>query len=147
MPGICSRLNLPTPDEARALRPLTPKNELPTRMEKAEGKKKAAALDERKLAEWAKQVKERDSWKDRHTGRRVKTMRMVLHPDAAHAHHVEPRENYDVRYDTRNGLTLSAKTHDAVERNKIRIIGTAWFKVNGKRYINCDHPVKFEAVQ
>ncbi len=62
----------------------------------------------------------------------------------ADRHHVEPRENADVRHDTRNGITLSFKTHDAVERNKLRIVGTVWFTVNGKRYINCDYPVRFE---
>lgn len=144
MAGLCDRLKLPTPDEARTLRPLQQKSELPTKMDKAEAKKKAQGLDERKLRTWAKQVKERDAWKDRMTGQRVTSAKLALTPDAAHAHHVEPRENYDVRYDTRNGLTLSARSHDLVERNKIRIVGTVFFQVNGRRYINCDHVVKFE---
>ena len=135
--------NLPTLAEMQTRRRAVSKSELPTRMDKADAKKKATALDVRKLVEWAKQVKDRDGWKDRYTGRRVKGTRMVLHPDAAHAHHVAPRENTDVRYDTRNGITLSAKTHDRVERNQLLIVGTVWFTVNGKRYINCDYPVKF----
>lgn len=124
----------------------TPKDALPSKMDRADAKKKATALDVRKLTVWAKEVKERDEWKDRYTGRAVKGTRMVLHPDAAHAHHVEPRENADVRYDTRNGICLSAKTHDLVERNLLRIVGTVWFTVNSKRYINCDHKVRFEQV-
>lgn len=148
--GICDRLNLPTPDQARALRPLKQKHELPSKMDRAEAKKKAAALDERKLAAWAKKVKERDEWKDRYTGRKVKSVRETLtvtHPDAGHAHHVEPRENEDTRYDVRNGLCLSAKTHDLVERNKLRIVGTRWFRINGRRYIDCRYSVKFEVMK
>lgn len=142
--GICSALKLPTPDQARVLRPVKQKHEMPTKMDRAEDKKKATALDVRKLTAWAKEVKARDGWRDRFTGKRVKGTRLVLHPDAAHSHHVEPRENVETRYDTRNGICLSAKTHDLVERNQIRIVGTVFFTVNGKRYINADHKVRFE---
>ena len=69
-----------------------------------------------------------------------------LHPDTAHAQHVEPRSNADVRYDRRNGITLSALTHDRVERHQLRIVGTAWFEVNGKQYVDCDAPVRFEEI-
>lgn len=54
-----------------------------------------------------------------------------------------------MRYDVRNGLCLSYATHDAVERNKLRIVGTRWFKVRGiiPRYIDATYPVKFEVVK
>lgn len=138
--------NLPTMAEVNAVRRAVPKSELPTRLDRAQSKKKAVAQDRRLLTEWARQVKDRDEWKDRYTGKKVRGTRL-LSPDAAHAHHVEPCANKDVRHDTRNGITLSFTTHDLVERNKLRIVGTVWFTVNGKRYINCDYPVKFQAVK
>lgn len=138
---------LKTLDQANARPHATPKHEIATRMDHAKEKKDADRLDKQKLAVWSRQVKDRDEWKDRKTGKAVKRTTHVLHPDAAHAHHVEDRENVDVRYDIRNGVTLSAETHDAVERNKLRIVGTRFFKVNGARYIDCTHKLKFVEVK
>ena len=131
---------LTTLDQAqRQPRPHQPKQ---TRLERAEANQQADRDDKRKLEVWARAVKNRDEWKDRLTGARVKAVLRLL-PDRAEAHHVEPRANYDTRYDVRNGLTLSLATHERVERNEIQIVGTRHFTVNGKQYINCDFPVKF----
>lgn len=141
--------DLPTAAEVNAVRRAVPKYEIPTKLDRAIDKKQAKREDAAKLAAWAKAVKERDHWKDRYTGKPVKKPGKVaiLDPDAAHAHHVEPRENEDTRYDVRNGLTLSALTHDKVERNLLRIVGTRFFKVAGKTYINCTYLVKFVEVK
>lgn len=130
----------------------TPKHEIPTKLDRSIAKKQAAAKDDRKLIAWARAVKKRDEWKDRLTGHPVKQVGgpngvPVTDPDAGHAHHVEPRENPDTRYDVRNGITLSYTTHDAVERHTLRIVGTKFFRLKGRRYIDCTHPVKFVRVR
>ena len=102
--------------------------------------------DERKLAAWALAVKERDGWKDRKTGQRVKRTEIALDPTSAHAHHIASRADEAVRYDIRNGLCLSFATHDAVERNRLRIVGTKFFIKHGKRYIDGTHQVRFKEV-
>lgn len=122
------------------------KADIPTKLDRAVEKKAATREDEQKLRAWAAAVKFRDNYKDRFTGKKVKATRLVLDPDAGHAHHIEPRENMDTRYDVRNGLTLSAATHDAVERNKLRIIGTRVFTVHGVRYIDATFHVSFKKV-
>jgi hypothetical protein len=114
----------------------------PTKLDRAIANKVADNEDARKLKAWAREVKGLDGWKDRLTGRIVKPV-LRLVPDRAEAHHVEPRQNYDVRYDVRNGLTLSFESHEKVERNEILIEGTKFFKVNRRRYIDCRQPVKF----
>lgn len=102
--------------------------------------------DEKQLAVWRRAVGTRDKGKDRCTGKKVlKTI--ALDPNRAECHHVESRENYDVRYDRRNGILLSLTTHCLVEENKLRIVGTKFFNVNGKKYIDCDHPVRFVKVR
>lgn len=138
-------LDRPTLDERSRIGRAVPKAELKTRMDRAIEKKQDKREDERKLLVWAKAVKERDHWKDRLTGHKVKRPGKVavIDPDAAHAHHGEPRENYDVRYDIRNGITLSALTHEKVEKNELAIVGKHYFVVNGKRYLNLSKPVKF----
>lgn len=123
----------------------TPKHQLKTKLDRVTDKQKADRADEKLLGEWATAVKNRDEWKDRKTGRKVKRTH-VLAPDSAHAHHIAPREDLAVRYDVRNGLTLSYKTHDAVERNKLQIIGTKFFNKNGKRYIDGTHPVRWKVI-
>src|SRR5262245_1367650 len=84
----------------------------PTRLERAVEKKDAKREDEKKLTTWARAVKDDDEWKDRYTGKRLKRTR-ELDPLRAEAHHIEPRANEDVRYDVRDGITLSFSSHDA----------------------------------
>jgi hypothetical protein len=142
---IPSWLREPSLDEMSRTPRATTKGELKTRMDRAIEKKQDKREDERKLAIWAKAVKARDKWKDRLTGRQVKKPGKVsiIDPDVAHAHHGEPRENYDVRYDVRNGICLSAATHEKVERNELAIVGKHYFVVKGRRYLNLSKPVKF----
>jgi hypothetical protein len=87
-------------------------------------------------------VKERDCWKDRRTGHIVRSTR-TLDPCRAEAHHIISKDDRAVRYDVRNGICLSLETHDLVERHVLRIEGTAWFEVDGVRYIDATHPVRF----
>ena len=139
-------LNLQTLADRSRERYATPKGSVPTKLDRAVEKKAAKREDEKKLAAWALSVKLRDCYKDRYTGRRVKGTRLVLEPDAAHAHHIEPKGNWDTRYDIRNGICLSFATHDAVERNKLRIVGLHYFTVAGKRYLNGSKFVQFQKV-
>lgn len=123
----------------------TPKHEMKTKLDRKVAKAKADVDDQKKLTAWANAVKDRDEWKDRKTEKKVRRTH-VLAPDSAHAHHIEPKENEDTRHDVRNGITLSYTTHDAVERNKLRIVGTKFFTKNGRRYIDATHKVNFKEV-
>jgi hypothetical protein len=134
--------DLPTVAEVNAVPHATPKHQLATRLDRAIASKAARLLDAKKLRTWAYAVKDRDKWKDRKTGRRVRRC-LELDPDRAEAHHIEPKENMSVRYDVRNGLCLSLATHDAVTTGKLTIEGTAWFTVKGCRYIDGTAPVIF----
>jgi hypothetical protein len=113
-----------------------------SKLDRAIAKKAARLADAKKLRVWAAAVKNRDLWKDRKTGARVHSSRQ-LDPLRAEAHHLEPKANKALRYDVRNGLTLSLQSHLDVERGRYRIEGTAFFTVAGCRYINADFPVYF----
>ncbi len=118
------------------------KADLPTKLDRAIANKATRLDDARKLVAWAKAVKDRDRWRDRKTGVQVKSTRQ-LDPLRAEAHHIEPKEDYAVRYDVRNGICLSFATHFAVERHVFRIDGTVWFRKGGARYIDGRFPVTF----
>ena len=113
-----------------------------TRLARAIASKAARLLDAKKLRIWSHAVKERDHWKDRRTGCRVHRTRQ-LDPLRAEAHHIEPKDNLDTRYDVRNGVTLSLETHEAVSHNRLKIEGTVWFRKHGCRYIDGTYPVTF----
>lgn len=136
---------LMTVGERHARRHATPKHQLTTKLDRKMAVQVADRADERKLRAWATAVKALDKWKDRHTGLAVRRTH-VLAPDSAHAHHIAPKGDWNVRYDVRNGICLSFKTHYAVEMNQLRIVGTKFFTKKGKRYINGRHPVTFEVV-
>lgn len=121
----------------------TPK---PTKLDRAQANKAADRADTLQLEAWRKEVRARDGLTDRLTGQKLKTALKLL-PDRAECHHIEPRGNYDVRYDVRNGLMLAYETHFKVERNRLRIVGTQFFTVNGQQYIDATFPVTFEVVQ
>lgn len=109
-----SRLDrLPTLSEQQARPRATYKTS--TRLQRAIAKKAARLDDAKKLAAWAKAVKDRDQWKDRRTGVPVRRTR-ELDPRRAEAHHLVSRDDRAVRYDVRNGICLSFETHDLVER-------------------------------
>ena len=128
--------------EAQATPRATPKAQLDTRLDRAIANKAARLLDAKRLREWGRLVKERDRWRDRKTGRRV-LRTLNLDADRAEAHHTAGRDDWNVRYDVRAGLTLSLKSHSEVEQGTYRIDGTAWFSVRGTRYVDCTYPVVF----
>jgi len=113
-----------------------------TKLHRAIAKKAARRDDRRKLERWARAVKERDLWKDRKTGVRVLKTRQ-LDPLRAEAHHIVSKDDKAVRYDVRNGVTLSLQTHQDVEHNRLRIDGTVFFRKGGCRYIDATYPVYF----
>lgn len=131
---------LPTLADSQAVPRATPKPN--TRLDRAIAKKAARLMDEKLLRKWALDVKTRDRWKDRKTGQRV-TRTLSLNPDRAEAHHVVSRDDHAVRYDIRNGICVSALTHDALTRGQLAIEGTAWFRKGGVKYIDATAPVYF----
>lgn len=133
---------LKTLDQVHARPHATRKDQLPTKLDRAIANKAARLLDASKLRIWAAKVKNRDAWKDRKTGVKVLSTR-ALDPLRAEAHHIEPKADRAVRYDPRNGVCLSFRTHDEVERGVLRIDGTAFFRKNGARYIDGRAPVIF----
>jgi hypothetical protein len=134
--------DLPTLTDAQRIRRATSKSELTTKLDRAIAHKAARLADAKQLRKWAIAVKERDLWKDRKTGVRVRRTR-DLDPLRAEAHHIEPRENLATRYDVRNGICLSFATHYAIEHQQLRIEGTVFFTVGGCRYIDANFPVIF----
>jgi hypothetical protein len=134
--------DLPTLADQQATPRATPKWALETKLDRAIENKAARLDDETKLRAWARAVKDRDHWKDRHTGRRVlKTL--ALDADRAEAHHIVSKDDWAVRHDLRNGICLSLATHLRVETGKLTIKGTKWFTKNGVRYIDGTAPVRF----
>jgi hypothetical protein len=131
--------------EAAALRAGKPIPKGPTKLDRVIERKATKRDDDAKLAAWALAVKERDGWKCRKTKKKLLRTRR-LDPLRAEAHHIASRADEAVRYDPRNGITLSMIVHQDVEQNKLRIVGTQWFVVGGKRYIDGRHPVKFEVI-
>lgn len=134
--------DLPTLAQLQATPRATPKHELETKLDRAVANKAARLDDERQLRAWAFAVKDRDRWRDRKTKRRV-LRTLNLDPDRAEAHHIVPKDDWNVRHDLRNGICLSLATHLAVETGKLRIEGTQWFTVKGQRYIDGTAPVHF----
>jgi hypothetical protein len=120
------------------------KRQLGSKLDRAIVSKAARLLDKRKLEAWAFAVKTRDRWKDRRTGVRVSRTRQ-LDPLRAEAHHIASRDDRAVRYDVRNGLCLSLESHEAIEHNRLIIVGTKWFVKAGVRYIDGRAPVIFRA--
>jgi hypothetical protein len=131
-------LNLPTLAEMDASRPRCQ----PKGASRLQVKAAADKEDAKQLADWRRAVWIRDNGKDRLTGRNV-VKTLALDPKRGEVHHVAGRADQAVRYDRRNGVLLSLATHQKVEQNELRIVGTKWFRVGKKRYIDCDFPVKF----
>jgi hypothetical protein len=113
-----------------------------SKLDRAISRKAARLLDASKLRKWAQAVKDRDLWKDRKTGARVRRTR-DLDPLRAEAHHIVDKSDWAVRYDVRNGICLSYDTHFKVEHHQLRIEGTVYFRVHGARYIDARFPVYF----
>lgn len=134
--------DLPTVEEARALRPIKQKWEMTTR---AEENADADRDDERQLAKWRARIYALDKHTCRCCGIKVKRSLKPL-PDRAEANHVEGRANHALRYDVRNGICLCLRCHRRVTGmvlDKLKIAGTRFFRLNGVRYINARFPVHF----
>lgn len=134
--------DLPTLAQLQATPRATPKHEMETKLDRAIASRAARLEDEKQLRIWARAVKERDHWRDRKTKQRVRRC-LELDPLRAEAHHIVSKDDWAVRYDTRNGLCLSLATHMLVERNKLRIEGTVFFRKGGAKYIDGRFPVYF----
>jgi len=128
--------------EVNAVPHATPKSELATRLDRALDNKAARLMDQRLLRSWAFKVKECGRWKDAKTGQRLRRC-LDLDPLRAEAHHIVSRDDWNVRYDVRNGLCLSLETHDAITHGRLVVEGTAWFTIRGMRYIDGTAPVYF----
>ncbi len=134
--------DLPTLAEVNARPHATPKHELETKLDRAIISLERRRLDEQMLRAWSFAVKQRDGWRDRKDGKRVRRC-VELHPRRAEAHHLEPKANPVTRHDVRNGITLSYENHARVERGEYRIEGTKWFEIGGHRYIDATAPIIF----
>lgn len=134
---------LPTLTDLQATPRATPK---PTTLDRVVARKIRRLADARQLRIWALAVKTRDQWRDRKTTLRLRRC-LELDPLRAEAHHIEPRSTRSVRFDVRNGLTLSFATHAAVERGDYRIEGTVFFRVGGATFIDATFPVYFVRVR
>lgn len=133
--------NLPTLADQRAKPVAIPKPS--TKLDRAIAHKDARLSDAKQLLAWARAVKNRDQWKDRKTGKAVKSTRQ-LDPDRAESHHIEPKENQATRYDIRNGVCLSFATHFLVTTGKLRIEGSAFFVADdGRTYIDATYDLIF----
>lgn len=150
--GVSRFPNLPTLAEMNAKPRAIPKvagtevvgtSKVSARLRRAKDKQKNGGADRKKLYQWAQAVKKRDQWFDRYDGRPV-LKAAEMHPRRAEAHHVVSRSDKAVRYDIRNGITLSLETHALVEDGKLEIIGTKFFTVGGTRYIDATFDVKFK---
>jgi hypothetical protein len=136
--------DLGTLADAQRTRRATRKRDLPTRLDRAIASKAGRVADRKRLEAWARAVKDRDHWKDRRTGVKVVRTRQ-LDPLRAEAHHIASRDDRAVRYDVRNGVTLSLESHELVERHLLTIVGTRFFTKRGTRYIDGRYRVIFRA--
>lgn len=116
------------------------KSAMKTRLDDKEESRK---LDERRLEVWKKAVRLRDKNRDRYTGKKV-VVTIELQKNRAECHHVTGRAHKPTRYDRRNGLLVSLATHQAIERGDLLIVGTKFFELEGKTYIDADFPVVFK---
>lgn len=102
--------------------------------------------DDKQLKVWRDQIIDRDD----HTCRRCRCRvirTLSLHPRRAECHHVAGRDEQTVRYESRAGLLLCASCHEQVTgtvNNKVLILGTVFFRKDGRKFINCDFPVIFK---
>jgi hypothetical protein len=113
-----------------------------TRADRAVAEAKADTADAAALDKWKKAVRLRDKGCSRLTGKTLKVT-MEFKPDRGEAHHIVGRADRKVRTDRRNGVYLALTEHDRAERGLLKIEGTQFFEVDGRRYIDADEPLKF----
>ena len=137
------KLDLDLPYADQQPRRALPKHATPSRLDAKTAKDKADKAAEKT---WKAAVWQRDKGKCRYSGLKVKAM-LALDPRRGERHHIAGRADRAVRWDRRNGILLSLAVHEQVERNELRIVGTKFFVVDGKTYINADQRVRFEMVK
>jgi hypothetical protein len=108
---------------------------------------KTIAIRNEKILEAAckKAVWKRDEGICRCCGTKV-IKALELTPKRAESHHIVGRADWAVRFDPRNRVLVCAVCHEAIERNRILIVGTArqmFTAENGKSYLNADCPLEF----
>jgi predicted restriction endonuclease len=101
-----------------------------------------------KLEAWKRAVFALDKFRCRKCGAKVtRTLERV--PHQAQAHHVKGRVEKLVRYDVRNGLCVCGACHDQITgavNEKWIVVGTKFFTLQGRAFINAREPVTFERV-
>lgn len=113
---------------------------VPTRLKEQTAKD---ALDVGKLETWKREVYAFAKYHCLCCGITVKrTLKLVA--NRAEAHHIERRSNKDTRYDVRNGVCLCLECHGRVTRYELRIVGTVFFVVNDRAYLNGREPLAFK---
>lgn len=133
----------PTLNDRQRERYAVEKGKIPTRLAARikQDKDEAAAEKQWKADVWA-----RDKGKCRKTGiKLLKTLR--LDPKRGERHHIAGRADRRVRWDPRAAILVSLEVHQQLTQHKLRIVGTKFFEVDGKRYIDATYPVLFEAVK
>lgn len=140
--GILDQLSTPlfTPDEMYEERKGKP---LPKNVDRLAEKTDRRKDDAKKLDAWKRAVRHRDRGRCRVCG--TKTVQTAaLTPKRGETHHLASRADWRVRHDRRNGLHVCFQCHRRLEKNEIRIIGTAaqMFQVDGRPYLNADEPLR-----
>lgn len=112
-----------------------------TRLPQKTAERKA---DQDALATFRRHVFARDKGRCRCCGRVVRKT-LELAADRAEVHHLAGRADHAVRYDRRNGILTCLACHQQITDGTIQIAGAPrhLFSVNGTRYLNGDHELRF----
>lgn len=97
---------------------------------------------------WRTAVYVRDKYRCRCCGCKVKRS-IGREASRATPHHIKRRDNLETRFDRRNGLTLCLWCHERVTgkvNDRLDVIGTVYFDIDGRSYIDGDHKVTFAKV-
>lgn len=131
---LCTLATRPTPNLA--------KSPHGTRLDQAEADRKA---DEKALETWKKAVRARDGKFCRCCKRKI-VVTMTLQANRAECHHITGRAHKPTRTDVRNGLQLCLGCHQKVERAEIQIVGSVFFTIGNREYVDGSQPVTFKGL-
>lgn len=133
-----------TPAEAAALRRAQGFGKGASRLEV---RTKVDRDEERKDEQFRKDVFKLDDGRCRCCGRKVER-KLDRKADRAEVHHVAGRLG-DLRWDIRNGILLCLRDHERVTgkvNDRLQIVGTKFFRLDGQRLINARERVEFRKV-
>ena len=137
---------LPTVAEMHAHPQAVPKG--PKGTSRLDVKTAKVKADFGKLDAWKRDVVRLDGYRCRKCG--VKVIRTTaLVPNRADAHHVSRRAEKIVRTDVRNGICLCATCHGQVTgkvAEKWIVVGTVYFTISGRSFINARERVTFQRI-